>query len=344
MGQTQRPLSNIINSTPRIALIGYGYWGTRILPYLDERFDVKYVFGRSLVPEGRFINNLSTIWDDKDVEAVVVATPIDAHYNVVLDALHAGKHVLCEKPLALVPSEAERLRDIAVQNELQLVVDFTYTFSPGLQKAATLYKRNKIGTLNYIEMSLMRRVTPSRRIGFSVNQLLSSKFAHLVSVLNMFVDIKAIDFQPVFSPVSTDTNSISDTGIIRFRSLLSSGVIGQLCASIEYPAKYMGVKIFGTAGNMEYCMEKDESLNVTRFVRQIRNNNDPLLVKEKETFYYNEADNLVNTVNYFRGIVTNAKLGFSTCCTSNLATAVEVTKIIADTCNLNEVKSKTDHG
>ncbi len=63
------------------------------------------------------------------IEAVVVTSPVTAHLTNVLDALHAGKHVLCEKPLASVPSEALRMITTARRRGLLLFTAFDYRFS-----------------------------------------------------------------------------------------------------------------------------------------------------------------------------------------------------------------------
>src|SRR5206468_523101 len=58
--------------------------------------------------------------DDPDVGLVVVGTPPSAHLNPVLAALHAGKHVVCEKPFAVSLDEADRMIDAAASRNLAL--------------------------------------------------------------------------------------------------------------------------------------------------------------------------------------------------------------------------------
>jgi len=58
----------------------------------------------------------------EDLDAVVVATPPFAHKQPVIEALEAGKHVLCEKPFAMNAQEAEAMADAAHQTGLGLAV------------------------------------------------------------------------------------------------------------------------------------------------------------------------------------------------------------------------------
>src|SRR4051812_37736438 len=53
--------------------------------------------------------------DDPTVDAVYIALPNSLHYDWVIDALRAGKHVLCEKPLAANAAQADRMGDVANQ-------------------------------------------------------------------------------------------------------------------------------------------------------------------------------------------------------------------------------------
>jgi predicted dehydrogenase len=72
---------------------------------------------------------------DPDLEAVIIATSDPFHVPAARRALEAGKHVLCEKPLATTVEEAESLRDIAASSGKVLQVGHMKRFDPGLQAA-----------------------------------------------------------------------------------------------------------------------------------------------------------------------------------------------------------------
>src|SRR6267143_6553549 len=94
----------------RIALVGVGRWGRRLLPGLAERFDVHVActrgnpesadWLRARAPEIEHTASLERVLDDDSVEAVVLATPIESHAEIASRVLAAGKHVFVEKPLA----------------------------------------------------------------------------------------------------------------------------------------------------------------------------------------------------------------------------------------------------
>ena len=95
----------------KVAQIGVGYWGPNLLRNLvnNPKCDVKLVVDSSPVRRA-FVNNLypsikigtdaNSIFDDNSITAVVIATPAQTHFELVMKALLSRKHVLVEKPMA----------------------------------------------------------------------------------------------------------------------------------------------------------------------------------------------------------------------------------------------------
>ncbi len=81
-----------------------------------------------------------------DVHAVVVATPNAFHAPIVLDAVAAGKHVLCEKPIALNLSDALKMAAAAEAAGVRHMTAFTYRFVPAMRYMRHLVSRGDIGT------------------------------------------------------------------------------------------------------------------------------------------------------------------------------------------------------
>lgn len=64
------------------------------------------------------------------IDAVIVSTPNDTHHNIVMTALDARKHILCEKPLALNYAQAKQMADLADERGVKNLVPFTYRHMP----------------------------------------------------------------------------------------------------------------------------------------------------------------------------------------------------------------------
>lgn len=89
---------------------------------------------------------------DPDIEAVYNPLPNHLHVPVSIQALEAGKHVLCEKPIALTAAEGQQLVDAAAQHpELKVMEAFMYRHHPQWQKARQLVRDGEIGTLKTIQ-------------------------------------------------------------------------------------------------------------------------------------------------------------------------------------------------
>ncbi|HPB59720.1 MAG TPA: Gfo/Idh/MocA family oxidoreductase [Candidatus Saccharicenans sp.] len=88
---------------------------------------------------------------DKEIEAVYIPLPNHLHFEWTIKALRAGKHVLCEKPLALTASQAMEMFDEARANKRQLMEAFMYRFHPRLAKATELLESGAIGESRLVQ-------------------------------------------------------------------------------------------------------------------------------------------------------------------------------------------------
>lgn len=85
-----------------------------------------------------------------DVDAVIVATTHNWLAPISLAALESRKHVLCEKPLAMNPQQAQQLVDCATHNGVKLKTGFNHRHHPALREAHSLAEAGKIGRLMFI--------------------------------------------------------------------------------------------------------------------------------------------------------------------------------------------------
>src|SRR5262245_20693617 len=85
-----------------------------------------------------------------DVDAVVVSTPPMLHTEMTVAALRAGKHVLCEKPLARDPAECQAMVNAAAETGRVLATGFNYRFYSSFQLARSWLNAGRIGELSHI--------------------------------------------------------------------------------------------------------------------------------------------------------------------------------------------------
>ena len=86
-----------------------------------------------------------------DVDAVYIPLPNHLHREWTIAALRAGKHVLCEKPLAITADDAQRMVDVAHETGLHLMEAFMYRHHPTWVAAIDLVDSGRIGTLTAVQ-------------------------------------------------------------------------------------------------------------------------------------------------------------------------------------------------
>ncbi len=96
-------------------------------------------------------SNVEDLLADPQLDAVSIITPDACHAQLSIAALEAGKHVLCEKPLALSYGDAQRMVTVAKTTGLQNMVNFSYRNAPALQQAQQIIASGEIGEIIHIE-------------------------------------------------------------------------------------------------------------------------------------------------------------------------------------------------
>src|SRR6478735_3170203 len=94
-----------------------------------------------------------------DIQLVDVCTPGDSHAEIAIAALEAGKHVLCEKPLANTVAEAESMVEAAVAAEargVRSMVAFNYRRVPAVALARRLVADGRIGTVRHVRAQYLQ--------------------------------------------------------------------------------------------------------------------------------------------------------------------------------------------
>jgi len=133
----------------------------------------------------------------RDVDAVYIASPHEAHYTQTKQALLAGKHVLCEKPMVLCGSEARELFALAEQAGLVLMEAIKTSYAPGFLNLLAIAKSGRIGKIRDVEAAFTKLVQPGGReydgvVGGSFTELASYPFLPIIKLLG--TNYKSLQF------------------------------------------------------------------------------------------------------------------------------------------------------
>ncbi|WP_431199952.1 Gfo/Idh/MocA family protein [Mucilaginibacter sp. P25] len=165
----KRLIGNSPNDQVNIALIGAGGMGTQDTITALQVPGVKLVAVCDLY-DGR-LKDAKTRWgadifttrvykeilNRKDIDAVIIATPDHWHQQISVDAMHAGKHVYCEKPMVHAITEGPAVIKSQKETGMIFQVGSQGVSSLGNEKAHELLKSGAIGELNYAEGFWARR-------------------------------------------------------------------------------------------------------------------------------------------------------------------------------------------
>ena len=148
----------------KIAIIGCGTIGNTHAAAFNGCEDAELVYAVDLIKakaeafaEKYNILNVETDYHkmlkDPEIDAVSVCLPNYLHCPVTIDALQAGKHVLCEKPIALNLEEAVSMRDEAKKQNLQCVIGVVNRFNDNVNAIKNLITNGDLGKVYHVNLS-----------------------------------------------------------------------------------------------------------------------------------------------------------------------------------------------
>ncbi len=201
----------------------------------------------SFVPGVRIYSDYESVINDPDIEAIYIPLPNSLHAEWALKALQAGKHVLCEKPLATTQEEGALMVDAARTNDVLLMEAFMYRFHPQIIWTLEQIAKGLIGHVRLVRASFSFDIrTHSENIRLQPDLAGGSLMDAGCYPVNL---CRAIFDRPprtvaarvhVASPTGVDltTSAVLDYG---------EGCLGIIDSSLELPSR-QGAEIVGDGG------------------------------------------------------------------------------------------------
>jgi len=145
----------------KVGVIGLGYWGPNLVRNFSVHSDINKViacdtredrlkFIKEKFPAVDLVQDCQTLLES-NVDIIVIATPVDTHYDLAKKALEAGKHIWVEKPFTSTSQEAEELIEIAESKNLKIFVDHTFIYNGAVQKIKELIDGEELGNVIYFD-------------------------------------------------------------------------------------------------------------------------------------------------------------------------------------------------
>jgi predicted dehydrogenase len=199
-----------------------------------------------------------------DIDAVVVATPNHLHREIVHATLDAGKHVLCEKPLALNRDEADSMLGAAERSGRVHMTAFTYRFVPAVQYAKHLVEHGELGNLRTVRAAYLMALSghvlgwrsEKRLAGSGVLADIGSHLVHLVQFLSGDIrNLTASDRRFGDDPAS----DVEDW--VAFIAQFENGAYGTFEISRVAPGRGAGIseeifiELYGSTGSLVFSLQ-----------------------------------------------------------------------------------------
>jgi predicted dehydrogenase len=148
----------------RVGIIGLGYWGPNLLRVLADDVDVEIAWicdrdPQRLAryhrrhPNAQATERAELIFEDRAVDAVVIATPVASHFTLAAASLAAGKHTFIEKPLAPSVQLAEALVTLARRAGRLLMCGHTFLYSPAVRAVKRMLDDRVLGDVYFASSS-----------------------------------------------------------------------------------------------------------------------------------------------------------------------------------------------
>lgn len=249
----------------KVGLIGFGYWGPNLARNITGQIQMELKTicdgtpgalerAKKLFPWVSLESHSQALLTDKNIDAIVIATPLSTHYDLAKKALLAGKHVLIEKPICQTTSEAVELVELARTASKTLMVDHTFLYTPAIVKTRQLIDDGTLGTIQYYD---------STRISLGLLQ----------QDTNVIWDLGVHDIYIILSLIKERPTTVCATGVrfaghqhesMAYITLnYAKDIIAHISCSWNSPVKLRRILIGGTKKMLAFDdMEPSEKLKL----------------------------------------------------------------------------------
>ncbi len=186
----------------------------------------------------------------QDFDVLYIGSANYNHYWQVIEAAKAGKHILCEKPLALTSEEAEKMVEVCEANNVFLSVNYVHRFHPLSVKAKEIIKKDMIGTIVMVSASFNIDFKPNDNFRFDIKKsgggALRDLGTHMIDLLRFFggeiTDVKGFIDNLVYKSEVDDFA----TGLFKFKK----GGYGFISVSFNSQNAFNRIEITGSIGSL----------------------------------------------------------------------------------------------
>ncbi len=248
---------SLLTPHPAIAVVGAGRWGKNHIKTLHELGFLAGIVEADSDTRNMFkekypgVKTFATVRDaiKEDFDGFTVATPAETHFEIAEFIITRKKHVLVEKPLTLKASEAKRLKELAEENNVNLMVGHLLLFHPAIRKIKELIEKGKIGKLQYIYSNRLNLGTVRTE-----ENILWSFAPHDISIFQYFIGslpVEVISRGGAFLQPHIHDSSMT---VLTY----PGNIVGHIFVNWLHPFKEHRMVVVGSKGMFSYEDSSDD--------------------------------------------------------------------------------------
>lgn len=231
-----------IFSNPRVKLVYCVEPSAERCAYVQSKWnltDVKFIVSESG----------EVVFKDPNVEAVIIGTPTPTHFNLLISALQAGKHVLCEKPLASDYQGMEKCYRLAKEKGVVLLTAFNRRFDPSFADIRDRVANGEIGPIHVIKSCARDSPRPTIEYLASSGGIYHDCAVHDIDMLLWVTGEFPTRVSAHGVAFHDDIRAINDHDSVGIMLTFPSGAVGMIDLDRNSPYGYdQRVEVFGPKG------------------------------------------------------------------------------------------------
>ena len=239
---------------------------TSRLERLKQQFDWKY--GET---------DYQKLIESDEIDLIDICASNNIHHPIAMKAAKAGKHLLCEKPMAMDKEEAKEMYKAAIDHGIVHMMIFNYRFVPAIALAKQMINEGKIGEVRHFNAVYYQDwlVDPSFPFVWRHDAKISGTGAHgdmsphIIDLARFLVDEfdsvvgdarTIIKERPI--PDSNQTGEVTTDDTTAFMARFQNGAMGSFCTTRFATGRknFMRLELFGSKGSIIFNLERMNEL------------------------------------------------------------------------------------
>lgn len=239
--------------------------GSRLISVNRSDFSKAEEFAKEFGAE-KWFKDWKEMIVDRDINAMYIGTPVHLHSEQAIAAAEAGKHVLCEKPMAMNTAEADKMIDACRANGVKLGIAYYRNLYPAIKRIKEIIESGELGQITHIQSNNFTQF--NRQPGEPRSWLLDREKSgggpmmdmgcHRIEVfLNLLGDIESVS---AFNKNLVYEREVEDNSTALFQ--FKSGAEGILTSSHAASEPRDTLEIYGTGGSIHVPVLNEGTLHI----------------------------------------------------------------------------------